>query len=249
MNVHLTPPSEAAPAWHHRRVTQSAAALAVVLPMAGITAWVAATGDQVTLATMFVAPLAVGGALIFWVLALHLFVCRDELAALGIRREGPGTSLALGTALALGFLALQSVYGSTIAPLLPPRPPVPQIFELLSGVVRSPALLALWLGPVVWIGVALFEELVRVFLLRRLWLVVPGRAGLWTAIVLVSVLIGAGHLYQGVAAMLWIGLKSVAMGAVFLRRGRLLDLVVAHGLYDSIQIVAAVLEIRAATGG
>jgi hypothetical protein len=37
-----------------------------------------------------------------------------------------------------------------------------------SGIAHNPLLIAIWLGPVVWIGVA-FEELTRVFMLNRLW--------------------------------------------------------------------------------
>ena len=52
----------------------------------------------------------------------------------------------------------------------------------IEGARRHPGLLALWLGPVVWFGIAGFEELWRVHLLRRLWRVLPGKAGQWAVI-------------------------------------------------------------------
>jgi membrane protease YdiL (CAAX protease family) len=56
------------------------------------------------------------------------------------------------------------------------------------------------------------------------------------------------HSYQGPAAALSIGFKSVLMGGYFLATGRLWPLIVAHAVYDSVQIVAAVVAMRAATG-
>ena len=107
-------------------------------------------------------------------------------------------------------------------------------------------LLALWLGPVVWIGIAGFEEFWRVFVLRRLWLVFPGRANAWAVLLVVSAFIGIAHGYQGPAAILSIGFKSVLMGWYFMKSGRIRPLIVAHAVYDSVQIVLAVRAITAA---
>jgi membrane protease YdiL (CAAX protease family) len=175
---------------------------------------------------------------------LHLVVCGDGLDVLGFRRDRPGFDALLGVGLAAGLLAFHFAFGATAARLFPPRPPVPQVVELISGVVRDPLLLALWLGPVVWVGVALLEELARAFLLRRLWLAWPGGAGLWGVIVIVSALTGLIHAYQGPAAVVSIGIQSVVLGWVYLRTGRIRALIVGHALYDSVQIVFAVVMIR-----
>jgi hypothetical protein len=107
-------------------------------------------------------------------------------------------------------------------------------------------LLALWLGPVVWIGIAGFEELWRVFVLRRFWNVFSGTGGKWMVLLLVSILVGAAHGYQGPVSILSIGFKSVLMGWFFMATGRTRALIVSHVVYDSVQIVMAVVEIRAA---
>ena len=44
--------------------------------------------------------------------------------------------------------------------------------------------------------------------------------------------------------MLSITLKSLAFGWLYLYTGRIRTLIVGHGLYDSIQIVQAVIAIR-----
>ncbi len=95
-----------------------------------------------------------------------------------------------------------------------------------------------------WIGVAAFEELWRAVVLRRLEAAWPGRAGQLAAVTGVSVLIGFAHGYQGPAAIVSIGFKSLLMGGLFLVTGRLRPLIVAHAVYDGVQIVAAVLMIR-----
>jgi hypothetical protein len=234
--------------WQLRPGTQLLAAAGVVLPMAAITWWVFSTGDQVTLRTMFLGPLAIGGVLILWIVFLQRFFCGDSMASLGFFVERPLVDVVLGIGLAPTLLLLQSVFRATVGRLLPPRPPVPQILGLLDGVARDPWLLLLWLGPVVWIGVALLEELARCFVLRRLWLVGRGQAWNWTAVILVSSLTGLGHAYQGSAAMVSIALNSVVMGAVYLYTGRIRGLIVAHALFDSIQIGFAVVAIRGMSG-
>jgi len=61
-----------------------------------------------------------------------------------------------------------------------------------------------------------------------------------------AALVAGVHLYQPPAIMLSIGLLSVLKGWYFLRTGRFWSLLVAHALYDSVQVVAVVSAIRAA---
>jgi membrane protease YdiL (CAAX protease family) len=240
----ITPISARAREW--RRIsTQLLCVLALLVPMAAVALWssLPQRGD-VTLPEMFVGPMLGGSALIFWILFLHLVVCGDGLQVFGFLRPRPGLDALLGIGLAAMMFAVQFTFGVTAARLFPPSPPAPQILELISGVARNPLLLALWLGPVVWIGVALFEELARVFLLRRLWLIWSGVAGRWGTILIVSAAIGLVHAYQGPAAVATIGLQSAFLGWVFLRTGRIRALILGHALYDSVQIVFAVVMIR-----
>jgi membrane protease YdiL (CAAX protease family) len=224
---------------------QILAAAAAVAPMAAISTWMYLLRDSaVTLNEMLLWPLLGGGSLIFWILFLHLLVCGDGLAGLGFRVGRPWLDVGLGVGLSVGLLGFHFGFGATVARLLPPRPPVEEIIELLAGLARNPWLLAIWLGPVVWIGVALFEELMRAFLLRRLWRVWNGPVGKWVVIFGVSALIAVAHGYQGSAAILSIGIMSVFKGWFFMATGRIWALIVAHALYDSVQIVMVVIAIR-----
>ena len=66
-----------------------------------------------------------------------------------------------------------------------------EIMQLIYGVSSNAWLLFLWLGPVVWIGIAGFEELWRVFVLRRLWSVFNNSGGRWMVLLFISTLVGA----------------------------------------------------------
>mgnify|MGYP000155062678 CR=1 FL=1 len=89
-----------------------------------------------------------------------------------------------------------------------------------------------------------FEELWRVFVLHRLWSLFPGRAEAWSVVLMVSVLIGFAHGYQGPAGGVSIAVKSVLMGAYFMKARRLVPLIVAHAVYDSVQIAMAAWALR-----
>jgi membrane protease YdiL (CAAX protease family) len=221
------------------------AAAAAVAPMAAVSVWMYLLRESaITIHEMMLGPLLIGGGLIFWILFLQVLVCGDELAGLGLRVGRPWLDVGLGVGLSVALLAFHFGFGATVARWLPPRPPVEEMIELLSGLARSPLLLAVWLGPVVWIGVALFEELMAAFLLRRLWRVWNGPVGKWAVVLVVSALIGVAHGYQGSAAMVSIGIMSVFKGWVFMATGRIRALIVAHAIYDSAQIVMAVVMIR-----
>ena len=224
---------------------QLSAAMAVLLPMAGLTVWMYLLRDSSPgLLEFFLGPLLFGGGMIFWILYLHVGPCRDHLSSLGLLGHGWWRDIAVGTVLGSAFLALKAVTQPLLNRLFAPRPPSQEIIQLIEGVSQDPCLLVLWLGPVVWIGIAGFEELWRVFILRRLWNVFTSPAGQWTVLLFVSALVGLAHAYQGPAAIVSIGIKSVLMAWYFKSRGRCRPLIVAHAVYDSVQIVMAVVAMR-----
>jgi len=230
-----------------KTTVQILAATAAIIPMVVITVWMYLLRDSVPDQTEFIlGPLLGGGGMIFWLLFLHLVVCRDELQSLGFRVRGFWPDVIIGFGMGFGFLLLRSLTQPMLNAWFAPRPPSMEIIQLLQGVSSNIWLLALWLGPVVWIGIAGFEELWRVFVLRRFWNVFDGVAGKWMVLLLVSALIGLAHGYQGPASIISIGFKSVLMGWFFMATGRTRVLIVSHAIYDSVQIIMAVIAIRAA---
>lgn len=226
-------------------LVQVAAGIAAIVPMGALTAWMYVFRDSApSLAEFFLGPLLAGGAMIFWLLFLHLVMCRDSLQTLGFRISGFWRDLATGVVLGLAFLLLKYLTDPFLRGLFEPRPPSEEIMKLIFSVASEPMLLALWLGPVVWVGIAGFEELWRVVVLRRFWAVCPGTLGKWGVLLVVSVLIGVAHGYQGPASIVSITIKSVLMGWFFMVTGRTRPLIVAHALYDSLQIAMAVISIQ-----
>ena len=220
--------------------TQWTAVIAALAPMALLAAWMHGVREtSPAISEFFLGPLLIGGAMIFWLLFLHLVACRDRLPSLGLGRGRRVADLALGIVFGMGLLVLKHVTDPWLLGLFPRRPPTSEMLQLIRAVAADPWLLALWLGPVVWLGVALFEELWRAFMLNRLGALFPGRAGAWSVLLGVSAVFGLAHGYQGPAAMLSIGAKSVLMGAWFMRTRRLVPLIVAHAVYDSVQIAMA----------
>lgn len=225
--------------------TQLTAGLAAIIPMAALTTWMYVIRDSAPgVSEFFLGPLLFGGAMIFWLLFLHLVLCRDNLQSLGFRVSGFWRDVAVGITLGLGFLLLKYLTDPLLRGIFDSRPPSEEILKLIFSVVNDPLLLALWLGPVVWIGIAGFEELWRVVVLRRFWKVFPGTAGKWLVLLLVSMLVGVAHGYQGPASIVSITVKSILMGWYFMSTGRARPLITAHAVYDSVQIIMAVITIR-----
>lgn len=230
-----------------RAVIQISTAMAAIIPMLALTVWMYLTRDSVPgLNEFFLGPLLFGGSMIFWLLFLHIVVCRDGLQSLGFKIDGFWKDVVIGCGLGAGLLLLKTLMQPMLNSLFEFRPPSTEIIQLIHGIAADPWLLALWLGPVVWIGIAGFEELWRVFVLRRFWNVFSGTKGKWMVLLLVSALIGLAHGYQGPAGIVSIGFNSVLMGWFFMATGRTRALIVSHALYDSVQIIMAVVAIRAA---
>lgn len=222
-----------------------AAVPGAILPMAALAVWLNVLRNGVPgLSEFFLGPLLGGGAMIFWLLYLHLRMCRESPATLGIRRDRLARDVGIGALAGIALLALKEIEQPLLGILFEPRPPSAAILTLISGVIADPWLLALWLGPVVWIGVAAFEELWRVFVLKHLWDMFPGATAGWIVLLLVSTAIGLVHGYQGPAAVVSIGVKSVLMGWYFWRVRRFWPLVVCHAVYDSVQIVVAAIVLQ-----
>ncbi len=238
------PPPVAVGSWRQGSATQIAAALAVIVPLLSLFTWFYVLRDgPVTMNQLLLGPLVGGGSFIVWLLFLHLGVCGDRLESLGWRTGRWWANVLIGILLAAGFLLL-ATFQDVLRRLFPSMPLAPELVELLRGLAGDPWLLALWLGPVVWIGVAFFEELLRVFLLRRLWRVWGGRPGRWLAVLAVAAIFGLVHLYQGPAAAMFIAVKSFLAGWFFMATGRFWALVVAHALYDSAGILLALQALR-----
>jgi len=206
------------------------------------------SGRELSLAELILYPLALGGGTVALTFALMWYLFGERPSDLSTGKGRWPTDILAGVLIcALSFVVTMGA-SSLLSPALSEGggPPPRAIAALLESLAAEPLLLALWLGPVVWIGVALFEELARVFLLHRLWTLWPGAGHRWGTILVSAALFGLVHLYQGAPGAVAIGLLSFLLAVYYMRFRRLWPLVIGHALFDSIQIMSAVSSVHEA---
>jgi membrane protease YdiL (CAAX protease family) len=114
-----------------------------------------------------------------------------------------------------------------------------------SGLRGNAVALAGWL-VLAWITAAIGEEfLFRGYLLTQLLAVLgKGRCAIGVAIVIQAALFGVAHAYLGLRGVLTAGCVGLIYGIVYLCNGRnLAPLILAHGLTDSLSLVAIYLGV------
>lgn len=112
---------------------------------------------------------------------------------------------------------------------------------VISPLAIAIALLLLFVGPLVLLGAA-SEEVVRAFLLSRVWRVWPSSPGKLAAIVVSAGAFGLIHAYQGAVHVAWAILFGVIMALHYVRFGRVVPLVLAHYVTNALQIVVFALR-------
>lgn len=229
--------------WHNHAATQVAAVAVVYLPIYLFALATHLSGRAVGLSELLLYPLLIGGGAIVVILFLFRFVCGERIASLNLKHGRWLSDIAAGMVLAVLLLLLLAAQQFSVARWLPQSsaPLSPEQLTLFIGLAHNPLLAAIWLGPVVWIGVAGFEELTRVFMLNRLWLVWRGAPARWLILLLSAILFGLVHIYQGPANTIAIGFQGLIYGWYYLEFGRIWPMIVAHALYDSIQVVQVIL--------
>lgn len=103
---------------------------------------------------------------------------------------------------------------------------------------------ALWWLVLIWTFAAFGEEIgYRAYLLNRA-ADAAGRTKLtyWAAVAAVAVLFGYGHYYKGPAGVIDSGMAGLILGAAYvLSRRNLWACILAHGLIDTVSVVAVFL--------
>lgn len=145
------------------------------------------------------------------------------------------TDLVPGIALAVGCFALFYLARYTLGGVLRSSPNL-ELLGLMLDMREHPLLLLLWFGPVLWIGIALYEEVLRTFILMELWALSDSRYQTIIAILLCALFMGALHWSQGPYGIVTIAIKSAVIGTFYYYVRRLFPLVLAHVLYDGIQV-------------
>jgi membrane protease YdiL (CAAX protease family) len=224
---------------------QLLAVLIGVVPFYAFIIWSHLTKESpYSLQDLFLYPIVVGSLGIVWMVFLYTTLCGERLSSLNLRPGRWSRDLVMGILLTLVLFTWGPTEKIAIAHWIPRQSPPPEILNLIMGLAESPLLLALWLGPVVWIGVAVFEELSRVFILNRLWCVWDHPVAQWGVLVFSAALFGFAHIYQGPQGAVSVGVIGVIFGIAYRMCGRVWPLIIAHALFDSIQIAWVVTQIR-----
>jgi len=233
--------------WQRRPITQVLAVAIVCLPPYGIAIWLQVSQKAFSLRELFLFPMLLGGGSVLMTLLAYRFLCGERIATLNLKPGRWLTDLVGGILLAVVFLGLLAVQQLAQSSWLPStgRPAPQALVTLFSGIANDPLLLAVWLGPVAWLGVATFEELTRVFLLNRLWTVWPEPVGRWMVALFSAALFGMAHIYQGPVNAVATGLQGLLFAWYYGSFGRVWPMIIGHALYDSAQVIRIVVALRA----
>ena len=218
-----------------------------ILPVNIIMIWYRLTQtENFSTTDMTVYPLIFGGGISILILVLNKYLIKNTFKE--TFNSGKGTwsrDILIGIGLTVIYFAMFFFERATLYQWIPNRnPPNTELIDTMVDLANNPLLMVIWFGPVLWVGIALFEELSRVFLLKCLWNINNNKNWHFAAILLASTLIGVAHLYQGTAGIISIGLKSVIISFYFYKYRRLLPLIISHGLYDGLQFAFFVLQFQ-----
>ncbi len=185
-------------------------------------------------------PLLFGGLSIVILMLIKKFFLKEKLSDFNSGNGRWTTDIGWGFILTIIYFFLFYLGRLTLSSILQFNPNM-ELLGLMLDMRESPLLLFIWFGPVLCIGIALYEELIRVFILTSLWK--WSERFIWTIAVIFisSIIIGLAHWSQGSYGMVTIGIKSLVSGYFFLKKKRLMPLVYAHVLYDGIQVAMLLL--------
>ncbi len=167
-------------------------------------------------------PLLFGGSSILLLYAIKKHFLKEELSDFNSGKGSIAKDILWGFMLTLSnILTFKSNH---------------ELLHLMLDMRKSPLLLILWFGPVLWIGIALYEELIRVFMLTSFWKFSNNTYWIIFSILITAIIIGLAHWSQGSYGVVTIAIKSLVSGYFFYKIRRILPLVIAHVLYDGIQV-------------
>ena len=189
---------------------------------------------------LVVYPLLFGGLSITILFLIKKYFLREKLTDFNSGEGKWATDIVWGLILTIIYFILFYIERMTLSNVLQFNSNI-ELLGLMLDMRENPILLLIWFGPVLWIGIALYEELIRVFILTSLWK--WSKSFIWGIAVIVfsSILIGLVHWSQGSYGMVTIGIKSLVGGYFFFRKKRLMPLIYAHVLYDGIQVALLLL--------
>jgi len=197
-----------------------------------------------TVLDMLIYPLIFGGGWILIILAVNKYLLKQKINEFNPQKGKWYWDILSGLGLTGVYFILQFIEIATLGNILPQgKQPSQEALNLMIGLANNPIWLAIWLGPVVWIGVAIFEEVQRIFFMNCLWRFSRNRYWKLSAILLVAIVWGFMHFYQGAFGIISVTIQGLVMGFYFYKFRRIWPLIISHAIYDSIQILMFVAQV------
>lgn len=193
-----------------------------------------------TSSEMIIYPLLFGSMSIVVLYVLKKYFLKEDLSDFNSKKATWINDIGWGLMLTLVYFALFFIERSTLTEFLRFVPNM-ELLGVMLDLRNDPVLLMIWFGPVLWIGVALYEELIRVFMLTNLWKWSKNKIWIVCVIVLSALIFGFVHWSQGPYGIITIGVKSLVSGWFFYKKRRLMPLIYAHVLYDGLQVATLLL--------
>jgi membrane protease YdiL (CAAX protease family) len=178
-----------------------------------------------------IAPLAIAIALL-----LLRFLCGENPRDLNLRPGKLSSDLLAALILSTVIIVANAISTHFLSELLPESLSNTDVTDLMVELAGNPGLLVLFVGLLILFGAA-SEEVIRVFLLSRLWKVWPSPTGKLVAVVISACLFGLIHLYRGPVSVGWTAIFGLIMALYYLRFGRAVPLILAHYLTNAFQVV------------
>ena len=168
-------------------------------------------------------------------LLLLRFLCGEKLRDLNLKPGKLSSDLVAVFVLSLVIIIMNVISTQFLSAVFPESPSNPSVRNLFAELAGDSRLFVLFVG-LFFLGAA-SEEIIRAFLLSRLWKVWPSIKGKWLAAVISAALFGLIHLYRGPINAIWTAIFGLIAALYYLRFGRLVPLVLAHYLTNVLQLL------------
>jgi membrane protease YdiL (CAAX protease family) len=171
------------------------------------------------------------------------YLCGENPGALNLRQGKVPSDLGAALILSTAIIVANVVVTSILTELFPTSASNTSVRVLFEQVADSPRLLVLFLGPLVFLGAA-SEEVIRAFLLSRVWKVWASPTGKLVAVLVSAGLFGLLHIYQGLVHVVWTSIVGLIMALYYLRYGRVAPMILAHYATNATYLIVFVLRTR-----
>jgi len=237
-------PSGLCKSWQGKAWIQLSAVVLGVLPLYSSLIILQLRRDQPISVQGFILYLAVIAPLsIVIALLLLRFLCGENPRDLNLRPGKPSSDVLAALILCPVIIVANVISTYFLSELLPGSPSNTDITNLMAKLAGNPWLLVLFIGLLIFLGAA-SEEVIRVFLLSRLWKVWPSTRGRLAGVVISACLFGFIHLYRGPVSVAWTAVFGLIAALYYLRFGRVVPLILAHYLTNALQVVVSAVLAR-----